>query len=75
MMNKLLKAIAQCWRGYKARALEIELNDINRLLQECAGERETLLRKREQTRKELAHARALWLSSMKPGKRRIFEVA
>ena len=74
-MNKLLKAIAQCWRWYKTRALEIELHDINSLLQECAGERETLLRKREQTRKELAHARALWLSGMKPGKRRIFEVA
>ena len=75
MMNKLLKAIAQCWRGYKARALEIELHDINRLLQECAGEREVLLRHREQIRKELSHARALWLSGMKPGKRRFFEVA
>ena len=74
-MSKLLKAIAQCWRGYKARALEIELNDINRLLQECAGEREVLLHHREQIRKELAHARALWLSGMKPGKRRFFEVA
>ena len=75
MMNKLLKAIAQCWRGYKARALEIELNDINRLLQECAGEREVLLHHREQIRKELAHVRALWLSGMEPGKRRFFEVA
>ena len=75
MMNKLLKAIAQCWRAYKAHALEIELNDVNRLLQECVGEREALLHHREQTRKELAHARALWLSGMKPGKRRFFEVA
>ena len=74
-MSKLLKAIDQCWRGYKARALEIELNDINRLLQECAGEREVLLHHREQIRKELAHARALWLSGMKPGKRRFFKVA
>lgn len=74
-MNAIKRLIVQCWRAYKARALEIELNDVNRLLQECAGERETLLRKREQTRKELAHARALWLSGMKPGNRRIFEVA
>ncbi len=74
-MNAIKRLIVQCWRGYKARALEIELSDVNRLLQECAGEREVLLRHREQTRKELAHARALWLSGMKPGKRRIFEVA
>lgn len=74
-MNAIKHLIVQCWRAYKARALEIELNDINRLLQECVGEREALLRHREQTRKELAHARALWLSGMKPGKRRFFEVA
>ena len=74
-MNAIKHLIVQCWRAYKARALEIELNDINRLLQECAGEREVLLRHREQIRKELSHARALWLSGMKPGKRRFFEVA
>lgn len=74
-MNATKRLIVQFWRAYKARALEIELNDVNRLLQECAGERDALLRHREQTRKELAHARALWLSGMKPGKRRFFEVA
>lgn len=74
-MNAIKHLIVQCWRAYKARALEIELNDINRLLQECAGEREVLLHHREQIRKELAHARALWLSGMEPGKRRFFEVA
>ena len=74
-MNAIKHLIVQFWRAYKARALEIELNDINRLLQECAGEREVLLRHREQIRKELSRARALWLSGMKPGKRRFFEVA
>lgn len=74
-MKKLITTIRRAWRYFVMRSVEIELDGINRLLQESVGERETLLRHREQTRKELAHARAMWLLTLEPGKRRFFEVA